>query len=166
MFVLLGLPSITQEAIGKVKHFSFDVIPTKSLGKSSTLNRHWNFRPRIVENIQVEKKSSRWNIIMVTFQRLWRSLIGFLVPFNNKYPFLPFLFECEGKQWTTGFGRNFSLLLFFTIFYYLLFTKWSFKWLSLWISARSGLFFVCRPETLNNCIGQKENGQNLGNCKR
>lgn len=36
--------------------------------------------------------------MMVTYQRLWRSLIGFLVPFNNKYPFLPFSFECEGNN--------------------------------------------------------------------
>lgn len=97
---------------------------------------------------------------MVTFRRLWRSLIGFLVPFNNKYPFLPFSFRVRRETM-----NNRDLAAIFLFCYFLQ----SFIIYCLQNEALSdshcesphaaAFFFVCRPETLNNCIGQKENGQ-------
>lgn len=91
--------------------------------------------------------------VMVTSRRLLRSMIG--RPTINIYFFsLPFsfgsTFECGGKQ-CAGIWGQFPFVIF-TIHYYLLFTKWSFKRVLIIESAHETVFFRLCRWALNNSM--------------
>lgn len=79
--------------------------------------------------------------------------------FNNKYPFsfaIPLrlfarrLWVPERETMSGDLEGNFSFVILFTIFYYLLFTKWSFKWVRLRSPLTDRVPLSWRA--LNNCV--------------
>lgn len=105
--------------------------------------------------------SHRMRLVMVTFERLWRSMIGL---FNNKYPFLSwFPFPSFSRRFRVAKRKQFLALLFLQSFIIYCLENESFKRTVAHWESTHGASFVSHPRrgALSNCLRRNEERTNF-----